>query len=221
MSTAVLSLDPSALTSLEATRTYVKGAINRDQNDDVLIPLINAFSETIRDITGREFGRTPAEDSDPPFERVFSYDGSGFLSLSPFELRTLGGDDYGGLGVVSASYPTSSGSTTIVPRYVLGGESDEGTMFWLEFPRFGYAYQTPRWGHTVSVSGYWGLADVPRRVELAIWMSVLERVRNPATFAGQSIGDYSFSESPDVSARGIPQTAWDLLETLGRRAPVV
>src|SRR5262245_44174734 len=111
-------LNPDALVSVQDVRDYMLGRI-ADAADARVVRLINAFSKAVRNYCQREFvpapgtGATPpvtADNTQQPLARKYRYDGSGFLALAPYELRTLGGAGYGGQGqvVFGTDLPTGS-----------------------------------------------------------------------------------------------------------------
>ena len=75
------------LTTLESLRRWVLRSDEDDSKDDKLTEYGEVFSERVTDYCQRQLVADPATDEDDPVAHVFSYDGSGSVDLSPYELR--------------------------------------------------------------------------------------------------------------------------------------
>jgi hypothetical protein len=215
--TAGVGIDPLALTTLEDARDYVFRDVRDDSQDRELVRLINAYSRSIYKYTQREWLPQTAAAT-----RIIEYLGDGFLSLAPYEARTVTGV------TLYTDLPTASqvaliqGSSTVEGQWRLGprGATPEGTYLWLDIPRtymtglYGgqptivdgdyipYGYARPRHSFQVSVTGDWGvattLAGVPSDVQLACLIAVKDAFENPAGFPAGQFGAESFTEeAPD------------------------
>lgn len=205
-------LSADAYTTLGATREFVLRDIADASQDRKLVRLIVAYSRAVAKYTQREWlPRT--EDT----ARVFSYDGSGFLSLAPFEARTINSV------TMFSDLPTSQqqvlvpGTPTVEGEYRLlpANQTPEGTYHWLILP----GYASPSWsgplyidgdyvrgsfgGYSqVTVNADWGVAstvaDIPQDVQLAVLIAVKNAFENPVGYASSTFGAATFVEAADV-----------------------
>lgn len=196
-------LNANALTTLGETREYVLRDATDDSQDRKLIALINAYSRAIEKYTRREWLPITLDAT-----RSFQYDGYGFLSLEPSDLRSATEV------VLNSHFPAGyqeiliAGTESAVGNYwpKPAGGTAEGTYWWLELP---YAYRTGG-SYEVSVSGDWGIGTVPSDVELALWIAIDDSYKNPTGFAGGEVGGLAFTEigetsaEPDNRARNLP-----------------
>lgn len=224
-----VAVSTDALTTLEACRVHLKRpqTWNQDEQDRVQ-RLINAYSRQIRLYTGRQF--VPAESA---VTKKFRYEGSGMISLSPFELNgapttiTLGTD-----------LPTSSWQ--VLPAQDANTESQyrleprqgtlEGTYLWLSLPEIGmYSPLAPETlvsrrarGHEISILGNWGMGQLPADVELACMIAVSNGYLNPSAMQSVSVGGMSLSEVVESGGQSegiaLPRDARSLLAQYKRTA---
>lgn len=202
MTSATGPLNANALTTLGETREYVLRDATDDSQDRKLIALINAYSRAVEKYTRREWLPVALAAT-----RSFHYDGSGFMSLEPSDLRSATEV------VLNSQYPAGyqeiliAGTTTVVGNYwpKPAGGTAEGTYWWLELP--------PAWetgSYEVSVTGDWGVGTIPSDVELALWIAIDDSYKNPTGFAGGEVGGLAFTEigeaspEPDNRARNLP-----------------
>jgi hypothetical protein len=218
-----MALQANALVTAEQARLWVKRAINATVNDDILELAINGVSDAIENYCQREFKPpVPNADLGAPVTRVFRYDGEGYLSLAPYDLRSLGGAGYGDEGsiVLYNDQPTVDQVTLLAATgtaeawYRLGPRNGtrDGTYLWLGLPAFigdralaSFNLTRPRWltrtntfEAEVAVTGYWGMTQVPGAVVSACLIAVAREFRNPEGFASRSMGPLGFSEDIDT-----------------------
>lgn len=228
-----MALSSKALTTISAAREFVLRDTTEDTQDPKLERLINAYSSAIFAYTEREW--RPHADA---ASRVFLYNGSGFLSLAPYDLRTLTSL------VLYTDLPTSerrtliAGTTTVEGEYRLGpsNRTPEGTYQYLDITTLGLL--SPWWhttlrrraGYEVTVTGNWGIADtideLPDDVELACLIAVADAYRNPVGYQSETVGGVTINEalapagSYDVRAGSLPPEARALLTPYKRGARV-
>jgi len=202
-------LDANALTTLGETREYVLRDATDDSQDRKLITLINAYSRAVEKYTRREWLPITLAAT-----RSFHYDGAGFMSMEPYDLRSATEV------VANTQYPAGyqeiliAGTPTVVGNYwpKPAGATAEGTYWWLELPTY---RQTG--SYEVSVTGDWGIGTVPSDVELALWIAIDDAYKNPTGFAGGEVGGLGFAEiaetslEPDNRARNLPIESRSLL----------
>ncbi len=207
-------LKATALTTLGATREYVLRDVTDDSQDRKLIRLINAYSSAVERYTRREWLPQVTAAA-----RKFQYDGSGFMSLEPYDLRTVTS------AVMNTHYPTGyqetliAGTASVVGNYWLNprGGTPQSTYWWLELP-----LGVQLGSYEVTVTGNWGIGTVPDDVELAVWIAVDDAFKNPTGFSGGSVGGLEFTElaettlEPDARARNLPLESRALLSPYRR-----
>ena len=134
--------------------------------------------------------------------RIFDYDGSGFLDLSPYDLREL--DEI----VLYTDRATTLQVTLAAANYRLHptGRARGDTYLGILLPtpaqhepEFGFGWQ-------VTVTALWGMAAVPGGVKLACKEWVENIVKNPGQYASHSMSGYAVVPELDLSARraGMP-----------------
>lgn len=224
-------LNANALTTVSALEAFLDEPIAAGDPRRFAERLINGYSDAIQRYTKREFmPKTPTADSDQPVARGFDYDGSGFLSLAPYDLRSLGGNGFGGTGGITMFTDQPSAyqraladvTSTLEGEYRLepAGKSEEGTYLWLTVPVIDRVYPRTRrlsdtmpwtrihsqFGDRVTVSGYWGVGDVPEDVELACLMACEMEWRREARRAsgGTPLSDEEPDLTPDRGAFWLP-----------------
>lgn len=213
--------DTVGLTTLRSLRRWVLRDATDDSKDDKLVEYGEAFSLRVSQYCRRQFQPDPATDLDDPVEHVFSYDGSGLLDLKPYELRvsndleiklytdrdtglqqTLDATDYRLLPVGGNPQGTYQAVSLILPS--------------LAEERYGFGWQ-------VTITGRWGMAAVPKTVELAVWICVDDAMKNPGSFASQQLNGYlvqtdNVDPSFDFDDRGsLPRGAMRALAPYRRR----
>lgn len=206
-------LSSEAFTTLGAAREFVLRDIADASQDRKLVKLIVAYSRAVAKYTQREWlPRTAGA------QRVFSYDGSGFLSLAPYEARVINSV------TMYSDLPTSQrvvlvpGSSTVEGDYRLlpANQTAEGTYHWLILPTYGTSSAWPMpvyidgdyvrgsfGGYSqVTVNADWGVAatvaDIPEDVQLAVLIAVKNAFENPVGYASSSFGAATFVEPADV-----------------------
>jgi hypothetical protein len=203
----------SDLTTLAAVKRHLKKRATDTTDDDRLQDLIAAYSRAIRAYTDRQF--VPAENA---ATKVFEYDGSGYLALSPFELRAVTSVTLDGavLSVFSASAP-SGYSYRLFPV----SKTTESTYLSIALPDFSHYpcgdryFRRSSWtmGSEVSIVGDWGVGSVPADVELACKIACADVMRNPEGMVARSLGGFTVTEDlPEQGVgRSLPPAARALL----------
>jgi hypothetical protein len=208
------SLNDDVLTTLAWVKRHPSLAKIPELDDDELRDLINTYSRAIRHFTGREFApMTPADDADPPVERLFDWSGEGSLNLEPYEARAITAvkiyvDDHPAVELVAADWRPG-------PRH----RSDEGTYFWVSIQEHRFL-QTPLpyWTsasfapYGIGVTGRWGAgaaagaADsrIPPDVDRACRIAVANAYRNPEGFASRRMGEFDVVEEVAIDVEGGP-----------------
>lgn len=180
------------LTTLGRLRLHVHRDSQDDSADDKLIMYGEAMSDRVADFCAREFLPDPADDDDDPVERTFAYDGSGSLDLRPYDLREVESIRlYTDRGTGSEQTLTAS-QYQLVPM----GRAKGGTYLSVDLllPTLTPLYAGFGW--QVTIEGRWGMATVPKPVELAVWVAVDNVMKNPGSWASQQLGGYQVL--PDV-----------------------
>lgn len=236
--TAAGPLDPTALTTLHAVREYVLRNPTDGSQDFQFRRLINSYSKAIYRYTRREWLPATAGAA-----RKFAYSGAGFLSLAPYEARTVTAV------TLFTDMPTANqrtlnvGSSTVESEFRLGprGKTTEGTYLWIDIATrllglgaFSYLpnVYAPFWtvigrdaGYEVTVTGDWGVGSVPTDVELALLVAIKDAYENPTGYAAGTEGGLQFVEQvesdtgPDARARNLPVESRALLIPYKRSNP--
>jgi hypothetical protein len=203
---AATGLSTAALTSVNHARLWIKRRQDVAISDETIELLINGYSRAVQRYCDRQF--RPAEDN---VTRSFSYDGAGYLSLVPYELRAL---DTISVNVVGGSARTLDPDRDYVlaPRE----QTSEGTYFWITFLRL-----TPpvAGSYEIAITGDWGCASVPADVETATLIAVSDGYRNPEGGAIRTVGELQYSEvaeASDVRGRALPPDSRALLDPFVR-----
>lgn len=220
------------LTSLEAAREYVLADQDDTSQDSKLVRLVKAYSRAVANYSRREW--LPTVDA---AARVLTYNGLGYLTLDPWDLRSV--DTI----VMFTDLPTAQqrtldpGSPTVEAEYRLlpAGLTPEGTYRSLSLPQYTtttggafYVDGDPVWWSTgpsqVTVTGDWGIGFVPDDVELATLIAVKNAYENPSSFAAGQHGGFSFAEVLDQNTssleRLLPPAAKALLSPYRRSTPI-
>lgn len=187
------------------TRDQVRAFLVKPANDtgqDTLIDsLIRGASKLIANHCEREF--TPTADA----TRSFYYDGRGFLSLAPYDLRTL-------TSVTFDVEPGEAETVLTTDEYrVWPLPAPDGVFQALKFNA--YRASSSRWSdRTISVRGAWGFATVPDDVQdaaiktVAVWLR-----RDAAAFESTFRLDEERIEHP----KALPSAVYDQLDNYRRR----
>lgn len=181
-----MALNDDALTTLLAAQQYMRVDGETTPAEDATIErIINSVSRAIRRYAGRQFvPKTPALDTDPEVSFDYSYDGPGYLSLSPREARSVSAVAIEGVTLDTSVY-------TLEPR----GKNLEGTYTWVTLPkRSGLRAHDGR-GWKVTVTGRFGAGAVPGDVEGYCLLEVDRRWTNPEGAEQRSAGPTAFSDS--------------------------
>jgi hypothetical protein len=202
-----MALNPNALCTVAEAQTYMGHAA---APTGPLEQLINGYSEAIARYSGREWcPRTTAA------ARKFSYNGSGVLSLAPYELRT----------VSLVQRDTDDPSPTTIPatdyRLQPRNRSEQGTYLWVALPCLVPSYQ--QFETEVTITGDWGIATdhtgIPPDVKLAALVAVASGYRNPEWFAGRDLGALGLTVEAAAPGESLPDGTRRLLTPY--RRPVV
>jgi hypothetical protein len=194
------------LTSLDNARLWVfRGETTTTSQDNLLTLLINTKSEAIRDWTQREFTTSTQT-------RTFDYDGSGYMSLAPYELRTA----------TSITVTEDNGTSTVLTasdyRLDPPGKTQQSTYLNLEIDPQLFPTSEP-FGLEVAIAGDWGMAAVPAAAEEACLVAVDDGFRNPGGFSSFAVGPYSAGEDISLPGRplsGLPPRSRSLLRPFVR-----
>jgi hypothetical protein len=193
------SLNAHALITIEEGRRYVWRNEDDTSRDGILVDAINDVSDSIWDHCHREFKPTTVDD---PEERVFDYDGSGWLDLNPFDLQEL--DSVVLYTDRDAAFQVELDAKNYRLRPT--GRARGGTYLAVELPipamrEFDYGFE---W--QVTVTGTWGMLEVPGAVKLACKQWVDNLVKNPGSYAANSMSGYTVVPEQDFTAHraGMP-----------------
>jgi hypothetical protein len=173
-------------------RTGGQGADQDEADDDTfLIDLINGYSSAIEDYTERQF--VPESGT---VTKVFAYTGTPYVSLAPYEARTVSAINHVTVGTAPVTTPLTLDDYVLEPRQ----RTKEGTYLWLYVGRrsSSYAWAAP----SVSVTGEWGMATIPEPVKVACASEVkraydFSGAAPSPDFAGVEF-QFSFNLSPDA-----------------------
>lgn len=187
-------LAPTVLTTIERLRAHVLRDPADSSEDEKLAMYAEMMSERVTDYCQRQFLPSPASDDDEPVTIVFPYDGDGGIDFSPYEVRsvtdvTLISDNPDG-----TSRPLTTAEYKLAPR----GANKYGTYLTMDLiePPLPLAWQLQGFRDAgflweVHVTGYYGMAVVPKQIELAVLIAVDDVMKNPASWATQQMGGYA------------------------------
>jgi hypothetical protein len=220
---AVSELEANGLTTVDRAEVFLDRVgiqIGEDEEADdrvFLTMLINGFSGAIARYTSREFKPQTAAAA-----RTFAYDGNGFLSLAPYEARTVSSV------VVFAGEP---GERALGASEWRGRPRQKSlvcqTYLWLALPVF----ELPNYSLTsypssrdmdVRVTGDWGAAAVPAEVELACLVAVANAYQRQEDFKPRVLDEIEISEVDAGGVAGednryaLPRSARRLLDPFKR-----
>lgn len=203
--TTSTGLQPNALTTVPKARLHVFRDVTQTSNDEALVLYINWASDAIQNYTKREF--VPQDNVD----RIFDWDGSSYIDLAPYELRTL----------TDISYESDSTQVTVATRnYRLEprGGTRQATFLSLHLapapipPLYDFGYQ-------LTITGDWGMSAIPADVEGACLLMVADLWRNAGGWQFSGSGGLQVQEPlAMMPVGGVPPAARRLLQPylLGR-----
>jgi hypothetical protein len=175
------TLAPYALVSLSRAREWVLRDITADSQDSLLAFCINAASQAIINFTEREFQPT---DNDT---RTINYDGEGVLNLTPWELRSVTNLDLVldgqtvGQTLTDRFYKLEPAQKTPERTYLNIRVADSGWWPMLAFNQSIWRWPTFGGGYQATITGNWGIGQVPADVEMACLVTVDDAYRNPGS----------------------------------------
>lgn len=221
MAESLPELQTDALCSVEEARLWIYRETTEVAADDLLPILINGVSDAVCGYTGRQF--IPAEDA---ADKVFRYDGSGYLSLSPYEARAVTAVVlYSDLAAASwLTLTNQSASQEAEWRAEPRHRSRAGTFLWLTLPEVGefaavnaddLGIRRAR-GHQVTVTGDWGIGSVPGDVRLATLITVSHWYRNPEAFQSRNFAGEGIVDAVEEAEAWLPGAARGFLERYRR-----
>lgn len=207
-------LSSRALVSLEEARSYCWRDENDGSRDGLLVDAVNLCSSAIWTYCEREF--RPAGTATRAFTlRRMILDGAvvGWIDLAPYDLvaatsvelysdtadpQSLSSDEYRLRPVGGAPGGTYLGIVTIPPSV---------------------APVQPGFGWQASVTGSWGMPEVPEDVKLACLEWVKNLTANPGTFASSSQAGYTVVPEAEAifAGRGMPVSVRHRLQPYRRR----
>lgn len=215
---------------LQIVRDYIGEDIDDDRK---LEPTVNMVSRAITRYTQRQFWPEPAfvnkQDTAPSVAKIFRYNGDGYLSFAPYELRSL---DPGGIKVYTdlpqTSWQTLQDQTpTVEAEYRLEPRNltPENTYLWVALREMGEFGIVPvgmtgnvlnriTRGHQVTITGRWGMVAPPEEAVGALLITVDALWKDPEGFATRSIAGMSISALPFTA---LPAEAQSMLRALKRK----
>lgn len=164
---------------------------------------ISASSAIVRTYTDRTFEIAPPG-IPVPTERVFEYDGSGYLDINEAQAVTAVSASYG-----SVSLPQIRNLT--VDEW-FARPFNYPVKWWLQLPDNPLAWGSPAMGFTrnadtysgigyygyptlITVTAIWGWPEIPEDVKRAVVWTSLHLAENPKNLIAESIEGYSRSYS--------------------------
>ncbi len=219
-----MALAAEALTTLAKAELYLDrtGGTGESEveDDDFLELLINSYSVACARYCSRQFtperdGPNQGDDLLEDVVKTFAYDGSGFLSLAPYEAREITAVKlYTDLATVDqVTLLEQSGTQESEYRKEPRQRTGLGTYLWLAVPTFDLAWASRGNRREVSVTGSWGAeaGRVPPDVELACLIAVANAYRNPADMAAAAVGGMDMTEFPEDTQQSLPRASRALL----------
>ena len=211
---------PGALVSVQKAQIWLRrqrATGNALADDNNLLALaIDGVTQDIINYTEREpFDPT---DTNADLARTFEYDGSGFLNLAPYDLRSITSITLAGQ-TLTATTGAGDGDYVAMPRnknrwgtydyLILRGYFKLGPSHFLSSP----ILRT----RDIVITGKWGMPAVPKEMELACLIAVDDHYRNPEQAEQRGSGEFQLVEAPRTpGSGGLPQGAIDKLEPLRR-----
>lgn len=161
--------DPRDLTTLAAVRELLQKETSRDfAQDSLLRRMITQASVMLPRELGREF--VAIDDA----TRVFSYHGSGWINVAPYDLRAVTAISYDADGTTPVEL-TSTG-------WRLRGQTGDDTYRDVRLVDYVNDRATAADSQTVEITGDWGFAEVPDDVERGVEITVKTWLREGAAF---------------------------------------
>ena len=219
------TLSANALVSVADAQAWLRRshATGQSETDDItlLTQAINGVSSAIINLTEREpFDPTGANTD---LARTFEYDGSGYLNLAPYDLRSITSITLAGQ-TLTATTGAGDGDYVPMPRnrnrwgtydyLIIRGYFKLGPSHFLSSPilRTRDIVITGKWGIS-----YTGGPSVPDEMVAACLIAVDDRYRNPEQADQRGAGEFQIVEAPRTpGSGGLPQGAIDELEPLRR-----
>ena|GEM_PF-3230588 len=220
------TLSANALVSVADAQAWLRRshATGQSATDDtvLLTQAINGVSAAIINYTEREPFDPTGSNAD--LARTFEYDGSGFLNLAPWDLRSITSITLGGQ-TLTLTDGAGGGDYVPMPRnknrwgtydyLIIRGYFKLGPSHFLSSP----ILKT----RDVVITGKWGIstavppAGVPDEMYTACLIGVDDRYRNPEQAEQRGAGEFQIVEAPRTpGSGGLPQGAIDELEPLRR-----
>lgn len=165
-------MEPYALTTLPRAKAYLRRKPEDVSADERIEILVDAFSKAIIGYVRREFLAVETE------ERTFEHNGTGLVSLAPYDLRTIDA-----VTIEGTAYTAGSPASGRHYRPLPVGQTPEGTYWNLRVP------DTVEDEAAIVVVGSWGIGHVPTDVELACLIAVDNGFHNPGAFGSRTFGD--------------------------------
>jgi hypothetical protein len=175
-------LNEDALVSLGLARSYVLGSPSEASKDEQIAFLINWTSRAFRNYVKREFVPHDA------VTRTFEYQGGGYLSLSPFELRSV--------DTVSLYTDTDDVIELTTDDYRLEprGGTLEGTYLILDLITADPLETSNNFRWQVEIEGDWGMSEIPADVKGAALIMIKDLWMNPGAFRSYNVGPVQLAE---------------------------
>lgn len=227
------SPQPNALTTVDEFLAYIQEPADQSGAQiDRAQRLINSYSAAAMKFLRRTW--KPVEDAT---DKIFYYTGNGFLSLAPFEARTIYTVTLYTDQPSSNWMVLSNGDSTTEAQWRArpANQTEQGTFLYMTLPEIGPYhpyYDEPvttlnrrNLGYEVTVNADWGVTqeDVPYDIQLAIWIAVANNWRNPEGYAQRRMGPMQIMEAPDPSGTeggALPRDSRSLLYPYRRRTGV-
>jgi len=204
-----ITLNTDALTSIETVellldRTGTQGTSAEEGEDDELLAFfINAFSDAAHAYSGRQWKPTETNTT-----KRFVYDGSGRLSLAPYEASAV-------TSVVAyTDRPVADQLTlTVQDEYLLEPRqrTPQGTYLAIKLPA------VLREGTEVSVTGNWGAGSVPSDVEYAVAAEAANAYMRASQRAPRGVAAEDYF-GPDVGPLALSRRAQAILDLHANRS---
>lgn len=196
--------------------------------------LINVYSAAALKFIKRSW--KPVDDAT---DKLFHYNGNGYLSLAPYEARTiytvtLYTDQPTGAWLVLNNQTANQEAQW---RSYPANKTSQNTYLYLTLPEVGPFhpyYDEPvttlnrhNLGYQVTINADWGVnvQDLPDDLELAVWLACANAWRNPEGYQSRSLGPLSAQDYVDIvpgteDGLSLPRASRALLSPYRRRTGV-